>query len=373
MPNILSIMGYKYSGEKEIITEGRKSDMKTKWKIKIIGFIACLAMFAGSTLCVSAEPYVYQEADGTWITEEIIQEADGTWITKKIIDDGMTLRTEVIIKDGMSPIVKEDGSVEWVINFDSGKNIVTEKEDDGRYTYYKADGTYEIREGAKPMTGENGLPTYIMEYSNSVKEVYALTPNGVYIYDGYWSDFYTPEQIAILYAAIDAAGITNGMPKYDKAVAINNWVCAAMTYDHDGAGGTATAPHQDGLIAIQMGGKGVCGEYADLFKTMCQAVGVDCDKVCGFVDSVPHAWDVVAIDGKEYFVDPTWNDTENNPNRYLMSETPLERHKEWYRQSANANEQFVAWFRTEMTKRNWTPEDYGKNWAYDSDWGYYVK
>lgn len=321
--------------------------MKTKLRRKLICLAACLAMLVGSTLCVSAEPYVYQEADGT-----------------------------LMIVDGMIPIEKADGTVEWAIDLRTEKNTFTKREDGGRYTYYKADGTYEIREGAKPMTGENGLPTYIMEYSNSVKEVYALTPNGVYIYDGDWSGFYTPEQIALLYAAIDAAGITNGMSKYDKAVAINNWVCAAMTYDHDGAGSGTTAPHQDGLIAIQMGGKGVCGEYADLFKTMCQAVGVDCDKVCGFLDSdvlSPHAWDVVSINGKEYFVDPTWNDTENNPNRYLMSETPFGGRKEWYRQSANANEQIAAWFRIEMPKRNWTPEDYGKNWAWNADQGWYVQ
>lgn len=197
------------------------------------------------------------------------------------------------------------------------------------YTYNRADGTAEWREGAVPAVGDNGLPVYIRlrtDGSVGVLEMSGITPGGVPVY-GYFYKLYTPEQVALLYNAIDAAGITNEMSQYDKCVAINNYVCAVMTYGQPAPDPSISGPaalEQDGLKALQRGGIGVCGHYTDLYQTMCEAIGITCRRALGTANNGQatgsHGWNEVVIDGKVYYVDSTWNDTPAG-NRYLMSET----------------------------------------------------
>lgn len=194
--------------------------------------------------------------------------------------------------------------------------------------YWKADGTYTfVNDDAVPEVGTNGLPLYHKEYSKSVVEVSSVTPGGIYIY-GVWNDIYTPEQIALLYSVIDASGITNEMPKYDKAVALNNAVCSVFEYDNEYA-----EPLLDGLLALQMfrnsglQPKAKCDGYSDLYQTLCQAVGIDCQKAAGISTQGRHMWNVLSIDGKEYYNDVTWN--EGTGNAYLMWETPIHE-EEWF-------------------------------------------
>lgn len=60
--------------------------------------------------------------------------------------------------------------------------------------------------------------------------------------------------------------------------------------------------------------KGVCEDYALLFKYLCSRVGIESEVVSGYVNDpyTPnrylgrHAWNKVKIDGKWYLVDVTW-------------------------------------------------------------------
>lgn len=235
--------------------------------------------------------------------------------------------------------------------------------EENAYRYVK-DGpesrTYEPRTGPIPVLGDNGLPVYYEARRALVTETCGTTPGGVYVY-WYPNELYTDEQIALLYGAIDAAGITNEMSKYDKAVAINNYICSVFTYDL--ARGSRT-PYTDGLIALQMGGSAMCSIYADLYETMCVTVGIECAVVSGNIynaewpDGCAHAWNAVYIDGREYFVDSTWNDTVNNPNRYLMSETGWPDHEfhyyEW--QVENEADAFIRQNRA-LYRCNYGPDD----------------
>lgn len=233
-----------------------------------------------------------------------------------------------------------------------GSTICVSAEENAYY-YSKADGTIEVRTGALPTVDDNGLPVFYKVRQNVVDEVSGITPAGNLVY-GSWTDLYTPEQIALLYGAIDAAGITNEMPKYDKAVAINNYICGTLIYE---TGRGARVPYQDGLIALQMGGFAVCAEYADLYQTMCQAVGIECEIASGITGNTAHAWNAVYIDGKEYFVDSTWNSTTGNA--YLMSETNWPDHEfvkyKW--QEWNDAAAFLYEMRLREPKRNYGPDD----------------
>lgn len=227
--------------------------------------------------------------------------------------------------------------------------------------YQKADNTSVwIAESEIPAVGSNGLPLFRQEYAKEIgngvyakviQEVSGITPGGVYVYGG-WATLYTSEQIALMYSLIDSAGITNEMPKYDKAVALNNAVCAALTYDV-----TQASQFSDGLYSVQMGGRGYCEHFADLYQTLCQAVGIDCAVIVGVTGGAGHAWNVLSIDGKEYFVDPTWNDKSNNA--YLMAEQNFADHEKILCRSTDPYE-VTKWyfFPTEYrTIRNYGPED----------------
>ena len=55
-----------------------------------------------------------------------------------------------------------------------------------------------------------------------------------------------------------------------------------------------------------MTGKGVCGDYAEVFCLLAVSAGLEC-YVC---NSETHAWNIVNVDGKYYHCDATWDDTD---------------------------------------------------------------
>lgn len=234
-------------------------------------------------------------------------------------------------------------------------STLTASAEGGVTAYWKADGTYTfVNDNAVPAVGTNGLPLYHKEYSKSVVEVSSVTPGGIYIY-GVWNDIYTPEQVALLYSIIDASGITNEMPKYDKAVALNNAVCAVLYYSKP-----QISPFGDGLIAVQIGAGIACQGYADLYQTVCQAVGIDCQIIYGASENgIGHAWNLLSIDGKEYYNDVTWND--GSGNAYLMRETPI--HHESARSTNPEDMALINPYPMELRMldvRNYGPEDAAK-------------
>lgn len=58
--------------------------------------------------------------------------------------------------------------------------------------------------------------------------------------------------------------------------------------------------------------KGLCSNYADLFKVLCERAGIACDVVTGTGNGVNHAWNRVYAGGKSYHLDCTWDDPLNN-------------------------------------------------------------
>ena len=55
--------------------------------------------------------------------------------------------------------------------------------------------------------------------------------------------------------------------------------------------------------------KGVCQSYAYAYKLLCNMSGLECNVMTGYLDgSLPHAWNVVKIDGEWYQTDSTNNE-----------------------------------------------------------------
>jgi transglutaminase-like putative cysteine protease len=61
---------------------------------------------------------------------------------------------------------------------------------------------------------------------------------------------------------------------------------------------------------------GVCSDYSTLMQVLCRAMGIDCKVVMGFVSDGEkmgaHQWNLIQLNGKNYYVDPTFDDVGEN-------------------------------------------------------------
>ena len=135
------------------------------------------------------------------------------------------------------------------------------------------------------------------------------TPNGLTLWHIQGDNSDWPEYMINAY---DATGITNDMSDYDKAVAINNYICRVVDYAEVGADDRAL------YSACLAYGKATCTGYAHAFDALCTMAGVYSNQVTGLANGA-HSWDYVLIGDTKYWVDPTWND--GTGNAYLMSTT----------------------------------------------------
>ena len=124
--------------------------------------------------------------------------------------------------------------------------------------------------------------------------------------------------------------ITPSMTTFQKVKAVNDYIVSNAKYGES----TKSSPHSAHALLIE--GQAVCQGYALLTYKMLNQIGVDVQYVVGVVDgNVPHAWNLVKIDGKWYHLDTTWNDPL--PNRvgtssydyFLVTDTQLKKDHKW--------------------------------------------
>lgn len=145
------------------------------------------------------------------------------------------------------------------------------------------------------------------------------TPNGLTVWytqndNGVWPDY--------ILTALDATGITNDMSDYDKAVAINNYICSVVDYGDIGVDDRAL------YSACLTYGKANCVGFSHAFACLCTASGVYTNQVVGEANGATHAWNSVYTDSAKYWVDVTYNDASNNA--YLMSTEQFSDHEFGY-------------------------------------------
>lgn len=94
---------------------------------------------------------------------------------------------------------------------------------------------------------------------------------------------------------------------------------------------------------------GVCHHYADLFRDMCNRMGIPCEDVTGMGNGESHAWNRVYIDGKWSLVDCTWDDP--------ISQTPV----------CNSNYFMIDGYAL-ANSHVWSGNDYPYLGEYDKSW-----
>ena len=122
-------------------------------------------------------------------------------------------------------------------------------------------------------------------------------------------------------AAAEEAAVTNkvnevykslqldGKSSYDKLKAIHDYTIDHVEYDYDNYKNDAyLVKHATYSAAIT--GKTVCA-------------GIECRVVDGTANGGRHAWNLVKIDGKYYYVDVTWDDGNYDKYTYFLKESDL--------------------------------------------------
>jgi transglutaminase/protease-like cytokinesis protein 3 len=122
-----------------------------------------------------------------------------------------------------------------------------------------------------------------------------------------------------------------------KARAIFFWIASTVKYDYYLYSNNLVQPIFDTNLDAQYTfktKKGVCQNYANLYRYMCDKVGLECKSISGWGKNFPicinpegeknHAWNVVKINKKWVLLDATWAtiDTSNRVDAYWFNTPP---------------------------------------------------
>lgn len=194
-----------------------------------------------------------------------------------------------------------------------------------------ATATPEATPAPAAQTSTDGATKTVSDGSTFVAR--GTSPGGLTMWYCDWDTGTWPDYIV---SAYDSCGVTNDMSDYDKAVAINNYLCRILEYDDNALVWEPGETHRDYSEITYSDrrcittGKAICEGYADAFVQLCTIAGVGADYCFGTATTETgitggHAWNFVLIGDTKYYVDVCWNDGTNNS--YLMSTTPFSDHK----------------------------------------------
>ena len=102
--------------------------------------------------------------------------------------------------------------------------------------------------------------------------------------------------------------ITDSMDDFEKTLKIHDWICDHVRY---------METYNDGdqeVYGALIEKRARCAGYAKLFTIMLDKVGIKSEVISGESlddgEKVPHAWNLVYMDGKPYYFDITWDDND---------------------------------------------------------------
>lgn len=117
---------------------------------------------------------------------------------------------------------------------------------------------------------------------------------------------------------------------YEKAKVIHDYIVNSYSYATEELASnreTASKISVHAPEALYKDKRGVCQAYAVMFRDMATAAGLDAWYVTGKANIIGdpvsgnHAWNIVKIDGRNYYVDTTWDDTANTRDYFLAGKT----------------------------------------------------
>ena len=118
----------------------------------------------------------------------------------------------------------------------------------------------------------------------------------------------TPEQEALVDEKINELLPTLiGDTDYDTLKNIHDYICETVTYYY--AAENVKIKEKQLVYYALFYHKIVCGGYSSFFYRLARQAGFDVRIV--YLDELNHAWNIIKLDGKWYYVDCTWDDRDN--------------------------------------------------------------
>lgn len=125
--------------------------------------------------------------------------------------------------------------------------------------------------------------------------------------------------------------------KKDIAKAFSYWIMQNISYDIYAF--INNSFNTEGIKGTLRDKRGVCQDYAELFKAMCDRAGIKCYVVAGYAkafgykpgssfDKANHAWNIICLDDNWYLMDLTWSsgyiDLVDDQWRYFLKPDPTQ-------------------------------------------------
>ena len=108
--------------------------------------------------------------------------------------------------------------------------------------------------------------------------------------------------------------IDPGLPDYEKMLAFYDTIIDETDYSEN--------DHDQDMTSIFLDKNSVCAGYSRAFQYLCKKAGIECAYIEGTAygfqdeDREAHAWNLVKLDDKYYWVDVTWGDPLSEDEKY---------------------------------------------------------
>ena len=109
----------------------------------------------------------------------------------------------------------------------------------------------------------------------------------------------------------------DGKTNYEKVKAVHDWIAKNVIYDRAHLEDNSY-PLKQTAYAAMINGTSVCQGYATLFYKMMLKLGIDCRIITGRSHNENHAWNIVKICDRYYYIDCTWD------SNYLEQGGPID-------------------------------------------------
>jgi transglutaminase-like putative cysteine protease len=116
-------------------------------------------------------------------------------------------------------------------------------------------------------------------------------------------------------AVVQSLGINKKTTEHDAALLINNYLIDRIEYEENTI--DDYKKYED-FVAIYTG-KGICEDYARAFYFLTKTCGIKCGLIYDNVISGGHAYNVVNIGRRNFYIDVTWSDSVNNNSYFMVS------------------------------------------------------
>ena len=159
--------------------------------------------------------------------------------------------------------------------------------------------------------------TTFNRYANGYYVKYSITPtyriDGDLVYAIRTGDTSTldkderePETYSKLLQLNESLGLAE-MSDMDVILTVHDYLVLNATYDHEEAD-NGTNPDAHYASGALLDGLTVCSGYASAFRLLMMLNGIECEYAWSESDN--HGWNLVTLDGKDYWMDVTWDDPD---------------------------------------------------------------